>query len=67
MKEELNTQTFQQTKQVWSIIRHFDNVDLDQIKLEIYDPETNTILIDINWDAKDFFKKMVDLQYQYAR
>ena len=62
-----DVETHTGTKQVWSIIRHTENIDLDQIKLEIYEPVTNDLLIEVNWDAKDFFKKMVDLQYEYAK
>jgi hypothetical protein len=67
MAEEVHQQTFQGTKQRWSIIKHFDNVDLDQVRLEIFECNTDIILVDINWDAKEFFKKMVDLQYEYAK
>ena len=65
--EVQETQAFEDTKQVWTIIRNPDDVDMDLIRLEIFDPDNDDLIVDINWKAKDFFKKMVDLQYDYAR
>lgn len=59
--------TYENSKQVWTIIRNSEDIDLDQVKLEIYHPITDDLLVDINWNAKDFFKKIVDLQYDYGR
>jgi hypothetical protein len=58
---------YEQTKQVWSIVRHKDNVDLDIITLQIFEANTDEILLDMSWNAKDFFKQMVDLQYEYGK
>ena len=53
--EQVTQENYKSTKQVWSIIKHFENIDLDQIKLEIFHPETNELMVDISWNAKDFF------------
>jgi hypothetical protein len=69
MAEEIEQEatTFSDTKQVWTIIRDKDNVDLDIVKLEIFDIKTNQIILDMSWKAKLFFKTIVDLQYEYAK
>lgn len=67
MAEEVRTETYNKTKQKWSIGKHFENIDLDIVKLEIYEAETDKILLEMTWNAKDFFKQMLDLQYEYAK
>jgi hypothetical protein len=64
MEDNIN---YKDSKQKWTIIKNFENIDLDQVKLEIYHPITEEILVDVTWNAKDFFKKIVDLQYEYAK
>ncbi len=59
-------QTIQSTRQEWCIIRHNENVDLDKVVLTVFD-EADNVLVDMEWKAEDFFKKMLDLQYEYGR
>lgn len=55
------------TRQKFSVVKHFENIDLDQIKLEVFDDTTDEILVELVWDAKDFFKQITDLQYDYSK
>ncbi len=60
-------ETFNKTKQVWRVVKHFENVDLDQVVLQVFEDGTENMLLDMSWNAKDFFKQMLDLQYEYGR
>ena len=55
------------TRQKWSIEKHFENVDLDEVRLQIFEEGTDNLILDMDWNAKDFFKQMLDLQYEYAK